>query len=61
MHWEELLYLRRSRSYCVFDGKLAHGVLDSGCASKRVTFLVRGVLGSFLPVLFSDATFYLKL
>lgn len=26
--------------YCVFDGRLAHGLLDSGCEDVRVTFLV---------------------
>lgn len=27
-------------SYCIFDGRLGHGVLDSGLTSRRVTLLV---------------------
>lgn len=30
----------QSGSYCIFDGGLGHGVLDSCCSSQRVTLLV---------------------
>lgn len=30
----------RANTYCVFDGRLGHGVLDSCSSSKRITFLV---------------------
>jgi hypothetical protein len=30
----------RENSYCVFDGRLGHGVLDSGCKEERMTLLI---------------------
>lgn len=30
----------RENSYCVFDGRLGHGVLDSGCKKERITLLI---------------------
>jgi len=30
----------QKNSYCVFDGRLGHGVLDSGCKEERITLLI---------------------
>ncbi|KAH7619643.1 hypothetical protein Ndes2526B_g06625 [Nannochloris sp. 'desiccata'] len=30
----------RKNSYCLFDGRLGHGVLDTGCKKERITLLI---------------------